>query len=109
MGRVSVREYDGSEDPNLWIAHVKRVTAANNWDEERAIAHAMAALTGPAALWLESEGSEVETIVELKQGLVQRFRGANFSDLVDAQLRSMKQLEGENVAGYVNHFQYLHA
>ena len=109
MGRVTVREYDGSEDPNLWIAHVKRVTAANNWDEERAIAHAMAALTGPAALWLESEGSEVETIAELKQGLVQRFRGANFSDLVDAQLRSMKQLEGENVAGYANRFQYLHA
>ena len=65
-----MREYDGSEDPNLWIAHVKHVTAANNWDEERAIAHAMAALMGPAALWLESEGSEVETIVELKQGLV---------------------------------------
>ena len=63
-----MREYDGSEDPNLWIAHVKRVTAANNWDGERAIAHAMAALTGPTALWLESKGSEVEMIAELKQG-----------------------------------------
>ena len=86
MGRVSVRQYDGSEDPNLWISHVKRVTAANNWEEEQAIMHAMVALTGPAALWLESEGSDVETLADFKQGLVQRFCGANFSDIVNAQL-----------------------
>ena len=57
MGRVSVREYNGNEDPNLWIAHIKRVMAANNWDEEREITHVMAALTGPIALGLESEGA----------------------------------------------------
>ena len=78
MGRVSVREYDGSEDPNLWMAYVKRVTAANNWDEERAIAHTMAALTGLVALWLESEESDVNTLVALKQGLVQRFWAQTF-------------------------------
>ena len=70
MGRVSVREYDGSEDPNLWIGHVKRVMDTNDWEEERAIAHTMVALIGPTALWLESEGSDVETLADLKQGLV---------------------------------------
>ena len=104
MGRVSVREYDRNEDPNLWIAHVKRIMAMNNWEEVRAIAHTIAALMGPAAPWLESEGSDVETLVDLKQSLVQHFCGTNFSDLVVAWLQSIKQFKNKNVAGYANRF-----
>ena len=51
----------------------------------------------------------MDNLADLKQGLVQHFRGTNFSDLVDTQLQSMKQFKNENVAGYANRFQYLHA
>ena len=55
MGKVDLRQFDGTSDPGLWITHMQWVTAANQWSDDVKMTQALATLSRTTVVWLESK------------------------------------------------------
>ena len=90
--KLRLREFDGeSEDPQLWLRHVERVSDANQWSEAVRLRQAEASLVGAAELWFETiPGDGYESWGDFRDAVRTRFREDHFSERLEEELRGIK-------------------
>ena len=120
MGKFGARPFLGeidasgkAEDPSAWLDHFEIVSSYNRWNsDEKKLRYIPACLTEEAFVWYSVNRSWIHhpecTWKQFCNRFLERFRPANYFDVLEEELRTPMKKETESIRGYAERYQRLY-